>query len=217
MRLRIGKGPLETVSTWPFRQGRLTKLSLVETGVDLLLRQIGQGAFATVYEDVEVPDRVWITIQSGTRKTDPSKEIVARILQATHNPYLPYLREVGQTFDETVYVAPKLQAPLRKDNVTPTGWKEATVLAALLKEARMSVVVEPAYNRGTRVRERFMVLAERSPALSPLLVEALSLLHDAAYDYGYNFYFEFPKRNLASDTNGHLVLLDVLFDQDRLG
>lgn len=219
LRLSVGRGPLETVSTWPFRQVRLTQLRIeVGDGVEVLLRHLGEGSFATAYEDVGVPDRVWITLPFGTRQADPGKEIVLQLLEKMDNPYLPYLREVGRTDEVRVFLAPKLRAPLRKDQCTRWAWKEARALQACARRALLDVSGEYWMGRGTKMRERFMVCAESDPVIgaSPCLLEALRELHGEAYNHGSNIYFEFPVRNLASDKDGNLVLLDVLYDQDRL-
>lgn len=194
----------------------------VGEGVEVLLRPFGRGSFATVYEDVAVPDRVWITLPFGTKEEDPGKLILLTLLEKLDNPYLPYLREVGRTPDHRVFVAPKVRAPLRKAECTKRAWAEARALQACAKGAFLAIrrrnEIDWAFDRGTRMREAFMACAEADPviAASPHLLEALQDLHGEAYNHGSNLFFEFPLRNLASTKDGHLVLLDVLFDQDRL-
>jgi hypothetical protein len=50
----------------------------------------------------------------------------------------------------------------------------------------------------------------------PLVLEALRILIDTAANYGSDYVFEFSPRNLATDDAGNLVLLDVLYDRERL-
>jgi hypothetical protein len=57
--------------------------------------------------------------------------------------------------------------------------------------------------------------AERS-GVSPSTLDALRVLVDTASNYGSSFVFEFAARNLASDEAGNMVLLDPLYDQEKL-
>jgi hypothetical protein len=48
------------------------------------------------------------------------------------------------------------------------------------------------------------------------VLDALRVLIDTAANYGAEYVFEFSPRNLATDEAGNLVLLDVLYDRERL-
>jgi hypothetical protein len=70
-------------------------------------------------------------------------------------------------------------------------------------------------HRGYEVNEATVACAERS-GVSPSTLDALRILVDTASNYGSSFVFEFAPRNLASDEAGNMVLLDPLFDQEKL-
>ena len=93
-------------------RGVLTDL---DSGDTAPLRQIGKGAFATVYEVVGKPDRVVAIVPDC--KQDFSKELLARIWEDERgNPHIPYVRRLGSLPDSEAFVMPRYQVPLRAAN-----------------------------------------------------------------------------------------------------
>ena len=70
-------------------------------------------------------------------------------------------------------------------------------------------------HRGYEVNEATVACAERS-GVSPSTLDALRILVDTASNYGSSFVFEFSPRNLATDEAGNFILLDPLFDREKL-
>ena len=54
----------------------------------------------------------------------------------------------------------------------------------------------------------------KNKGISPAVAEALESVMSTAANYGSDYAFEFAPRNLATDDQGNLVLLDVVFSLD---
>ena len=131
------------------------------------------------------------------------------------NPHLPQVEKVGETPGQSVYAMPLYRAPLRKAD-SPSGWTEYLTLKACHDE------VYEGWNphrktgkRGYQINEETYVCAANA-GVSASTLEALRILIDTAANYGDEVVFEFAPRNLATDDSGTLVLLDPLFDREKL-
>lgn len=177
------------------------------------IKKLGAGAFATAYVTTEMtPPVVYVFTPDDVY----DKELLAMARDAEpQNPHLPKVEKVGETRDQFIYAMPLYRTPLRKAD-SPSGWKDY----AILKTCR-----EDAYEhwdprrlvgkRGYQINEETVTCAEAT-GVSPSTLEALRILVDTAANYSDDYVFEFSPRNLATDEAGTLVLLDPLFDREKL-
>ena len=174
------------------------------------LKKLGKGAFATAYIVDALPLVLAEVRDIGGSQMDYSKTILAEILRTDYtSPHLPHISYVGVTLNATLFAMPRYTVPLRAAH--KIAWAQAKTLRVCLAEAN---------NRSHKLhgyasREMTLQCAAEAP-LPRSLLEALTTLSDAADNYGSQYRFEFPARNLGVDAEGNLVLLDVLYDPDAL-
>ena len=177
------------------------------------IKKLGAGAFATAYVTTEAtPPVVYVFTPDDVY----DKELLAMARDAEpQNPHLPKVEKVGETRDQSIYAMPLYRTPLRKAD-SASGWQDY----AILKHCREDAYEHWDARRGTgkrgyRINEETVACAERT-GVSPSTLEALRILVDTAANYSDEYVFEFSPRNLATDDAGNLVLLDPLFDREKL-
>jgi hypothetical protein len=172
------------------------------------VKKLGAGAFSTAYVTTEATPPV---VYVFTPEDVYDKELLAMARDAEpENPHLPKVEKVGETRDQFIYAMPLYRTPFRKAD-SPSGWKDYTILKKCLDDAHWG----PVGKRGYRINEETVACAERT-GVSPSTLEALRILVDTAANYSDEYVFEFSPRNLATDDAGSLVLLDPLFDREKL-
>jgi len=186
------------------------------------VKKLGAGAFATAYVTTDMtPPVVYVFTPDDVY----DKELLGMAWGVEpQNPHLPKVERVGETRDQFIYAMPLYRAPLRKGD-SPEGWRDYLVLKKCHEESwedarrtartRSGVMLPDMTHRGYEINEATVACAERS-GVGASTLDALRVLVDAASNYGSSFVFEFTPRNLASDEAGNMVLLDPLFDQERL-
>jgi DNA repair protein RadC len=197
---------------------RISRGVLYSPEGNIRVKQIGKGAFTTAYVEVDAPTpRVFLVASDEV----VDKELLAAAHdEAPQNPHLPRVEKFGYTSDDqTVYVMPLYRAPLRKAD-SPEGWRDFSLLKKCREQAWSEVSksargLGAMTHRGYDVNEATLACAEAS-GVRPAVLEALRALVDTASNYGASQVFEFAARNLATDAEGNLVLLDPLFDMERL-
>ena len=192
---------------------RLSRAVLQTPDGPIKVRQIGKGAFsvALVEENVASGERPRVFLLSSDDVYD--KELLAMAHDvAPANPHLPEVERFGYTQDKAVFVMPLYRAPLRKTD-SPEGWRDYL----MLKKCRDKIYGPSvgARKSGYEVNEDVYACAEAA-GVRPSVLDALRVLIDTAANYGAEYVFEFSPRNLATDEAGNLVLLDVLYDRERL-
>jgi hypothetical protein len=210
---------------------RISRGVLYSPEGNIRVKQIGKGSFTTAYVEVDAPTP-GNRAQTAESRAQPrvflvaSDEVVDKeLLAAAHdeaprNPHLPRVEKFGYTSDDqTVYVMPLYRAPLRKAD-SPEGWRDFSILKKCREQAWSEVSksargLGAMTHRGYDVNEATLACAEAS-GVRPAVLEALRALVDTASNYGASQVFEFAARNLATDAEGNLVLLDPLFDMERL-
>ena len=183
-------------------------------------KQIGKGLFTKAYLGND--DMVYLVIMDDT---DNSKELLAWMyMNQGEMPFIPVVKRMGYVdirgFPYTVYQSPLYKAPLRKKD-SP---EEFAIMKAL-QDAKLDAQLEMPSDeygrcdRGHDFLRRLISAAERRGAPKGVsksyfsgVLTALRLLSHYVADYGGELYPEFPARNLATDGNGYLILLDVLFN-----
>lgn len=177
------------------------------------IKKLGAGAFATAYVTIEMTPPV---VYVFTPEDVFDKELLAMARDAEpQNPHLPKVEKVGETRDQFIYAMPLYRTPLKKAD-SASGWKDYTIL----KKCREDAYAHWDARRGTgkrgyRINEETVACAEDA-GVSPSTLEALRILVDTAANYSDDYVFEFSPRNLATDDAGTLVLLDPLYDREKL-
>lgn len=177
------------------------------------VKKLGAGAFATAYVTVDArPPVVYVLTPDDVY----DKELLAMARDAMpNNPHLPKVERVGEMRDQFVYRMPLYRTPLKKAD-SPTGWKDYTVLKKCREDAYEHWDARRgAGKRGYQINEQTYDCAERS-GVSPSTLEAIRILIDTAANYGDEVVFEFAPRNLGTDDAGTFVLLDPMFDREKL-
>jgi hypothetical protein len=187
----------------------------IGTNKPLKIKKIGQGMFAKAYATTGKRPRVFLEIPDDAG--DYSKEILSEVSADTRSKYLPKTKKIGYTNTADVFEQPLYKAPLRKAD-SAKAWKEYRTLEKCWNEALRKVQrgrgrewIYEGYNLQNLVRE-----CAKANQLSPALIRALELITDASANYGSTYSFEFSPRNLATDSKGNLILLDVLFDLETV-
>lgn len=177
------------------------------------VKKLGAGAFATAYVTVEAsPPVVYVVTPDDVY----DKELLAMAREAEpSNPHLPKVERVGEMRDQFVYRMPLYRTPLKKAD-SPTGWKDYTVLKKCREDAYEHWDARRrSGKRGYQINEQTYDCAERS-GVSPSTLEAIRILIDTAANYGDEVVFEFSPRNLGTDDAGTFVLLDPMYDREKL-
>ena len=165
------------------------------------LRRLGKGAFSIAMAAKNLDGKEYALLFSRDGVAD--KEIMSMVSeQHPDNPHIPSVRRFGSTAERTVWAMPLYRSPLRRAFAT-RGWDD---YLKLKKCASIS-------SGGTGYeKNRVMIDCARAAGVSGPVVEAIEAITDWAANYSQSYRFEFSPRNLATDSSGNLVLLDVLFD-----
>lgn len=193
--------------------GRVQTLQVDGRAVDV--QQIGKGTFAVAYKVVG-KDEV-IVIVDEAKSGDYAKSILAEANYEDHgNPHLPRVERLGEdSRGRSAFRMPLYRAPLKKAD-SARAWDQYKALKECW-EAALADVRRSTRNLtydGYRIMDAVVECADQY--VDGDLVEALEALRDGASNYGSDWTFEFSPRNLATDSKGNLVLLDVLFSMEAM-
>lgn len=169
------------------------------------LRRLGKGSFSIAMAAKNLDGKEYALLFSRDGVAD--KEIMSMVSeQHPDNPHIPSVRRFGSTAERTVWAMPLYRSPLRRAFAT-RGWDD---YLKLKKCASIS-------SGGTGYeKNKVMIDCARAAGVSGPVVEAIEAITDWAANYSQSYRFEFSPRNLATDSSGNLVLLDVLFDPNNL-
>lgn len=168
---------------------------------------LGKGAFAKCYKSEE-DGLVYSFVASGQNESDYSKQAIAEFTDQ-NNPYIPKIEQLGE-FDDNggiLYRMPFYQ-PLTKQS----GWAWSEF--QLLKQAINCLYPDKTY--GYDRNSAIIEYLRQKGQVSSDLVSALEDINTACSNYSLDYLFEFCQRNLKVDDNGHLILLDCIFNRDAL-
>jgi hypothetical protein len=195
---------------------------LITPDEKIRIREIGRGLFSRAYIEefpaTESP-RVFLRTDSDA---DDKELLVAAKRRHPRNPHLPSTKFVGYGEDSRFYVMPYYNAPLRK-SASPVAWEQYQIMKACFKERspwahppEPIMSLKDAFSRppgpdGIEINEKVYKCAKKNRLAAPVL-EALGALIDAARDIAPDYTLEFYPRNLATDDEGNIVLLDVMFN-----
>ena len=192
-------------------EARIAKGMLYRPGQrPLAVSRLGKGMFTRAWKGAD--GKVYLDVDDDADE----KEILANISQETRSKHLPRVESLGFTERGRLYRMPLYASPLRAYVDTPKGesttaWRQYRVIKACWDEAYRENW-RSVYD-GYKVKSAVVACARRKK-LPAALVRALELLAEGSDDYGSSYTFEFSPRNLATDRNGNLILLDVLFDAE---
>lgn len=173
---------------------------------EVKIKKIGQGMFATVYRDLSNSDRVFAFVSEGAYE----KEILSDAHRSLpKNPHIPAVERFGTLMDgRMVYAMPFYAAPYRKGNAKPADHEAFN---------KIKKCVSSLYSRHRQTPYELMsrkVECIEEAGVPASILEAISELRDASSNYGDTFDMEFSPRNVATDADGNLILLDLLYDRD---
>lgn len=181
-------------------------------------KRIGKGEFCTAWRSIDTPQNVYLICKEG----DNVKEVLKQIQDTPHIPMMQYVDSyyhcgIDYTIWKTEY-SEKLTAK-HKD-----AWKIAKILRETWDNTPWTKPY-PFYGSTRSERQewldlwhdrvrRFIDTIEQDDRIPATIHSALACVYSWACAYGPNFLFEFPNRNLGIDSNGNLVLRDILFFRD---
>jgi len=171
----------------------------------LPVKKIGKGMFADVYREETGRRRVFVFADDDVY----DKEILCMAHNdLPHNPHIPATEKFGSTRDKQVYVMQFYNAPLRKGNTKPADWGAYLDVKGCVDRSSRG---HPGYTRNQEISECI-----KGQFVRESLVEAFESLVYWAANYDESYAIEFSPRNLASDSAGNLVLLDILYNQEAV-
>lgn len=186
-------------------------------GQKLELSYLGKGQFTECWLDESTGD-VW------QWSTDVVKECIEAWADQD-NIHVPKQERVDWSDDDRLLFKAKFYHPLTAKN--KTAWRQFRILEAARQEAQEQLFKENNVgfysrmsprqfwtSRGYDVAQRTINLVRDK--LPQELIEGLESIYDAAINAGSGVTFEFPKRNLAVDDRGNLILLDIAFNTDKI-
>lgn len=175
------------------------------------LRRLGKGSFSIAMAAKNLDGKEYALLFSRDEVAD--KEIMSMVSeQHPDNPHIPSVRRFGSTrgfgsrAERTVWAMPLYRSPLRRAFATQ-GWDDYLKLKKCASISTGGTGYE---------KNRVMIDCARAAGVSGPVVEAIEAITDWAANYSQSYRFEFSPRNLATDSSGNLVLLDVLFDPNNL-
>ena len=197
---------------WSLSRGRLVS----PDGKEKSVKRVGKGTFATVYQVegdtkrvvIEVPDDIY------------DKEILAEVYrqqEGRKNPHLPAIEYAGTTRTGRLYLMDRYKMPLRKANTK--NWKDYQALRACWEEALRNVQGRHNYRAFMYSGHEILnetVECSKKHKVKKSIRDALGELRDWSANYGSSYTFEISPRNVGTDAKGNLVLVDVLFDMNKL-
>jgi len=167
--------------------------------------KIGKGAFSTAYRNEDVV-RVVVKWRKGRKQMDYAKQALAFF--AGTGKHIPQIERLDFGDDWEVYELPFYQR-LTKDFAT--AWKQFQTLRKLWQKNQVCFQ----QSRYARI-EKFLEMVKESN-LPASLVEDLESIIIAFSTFGEDaFLLEFSARNLAVDSDGNLILLDIGFNPAAL-
>jgi hypothetical protein len=172
---------------------------------------IGKGQFSRAYKAID-SDQVYIlTKTNDDSANDNTKEIYTHI----ESPHVPYMN----TIDTEVYVPrigycnlyeSRFYGKLTAANTA--AWRDYQALRKAWNHTmKESYALLRTVDMWHAVCENFIRYLEEHAIVSDEIIRALDLIHTWSSAYGSSFLFEFSPRNLKVDSNGNLILLDIVF------
>lgn len=176
------------------------------------LVRIARGSFATAYLELGGTRVFCVTDHPGH-----GKEILAHAAERCVSPHLPRVERWGELPPRgplrarEVWVMPYYRPLICEES--PAAWAQLNALrkCATDTDNLLGDDIGALHNYQTLFYARVHLSSE------PALLAALEVLVEEAALASEDYVFEFSPRNVAVDDEGHLVLLDVLYDEAQFG
>lgn len=182
------------------------------SGTKVMARYMGSGRFTTVY-------RVGSDVLLYTFYNDFSKSILAHAYRehGKDNPHLPQISRIGQLRYEgrevNVYQAKYYNKVIRK-RLSPTNAKIVNILQDAHDDA--CHLYPNNIVRNYKGHDFNQVILD-AKGLPTSMRRALEYLAQVSLDWGDHYIFDnFHIRNMGLDTRSRLVLIDPMFDMDKV-
>ena len=176
------------------------------------LRQIGRGMFSTIYQRIDPGDEhgmVYAVVMRGVWDKHIAAEAHGYL---PDNPHLPAVETLGALVDgRSVHRMPFYRTPYRSRDAKPEDARAFKIIQACADEVR-AVRGQTGFDTMNRV----ISCIEERGGVPPDLLEAIEVLAAIAPEHAKAYDMEFTPRNAATDYEGNLVLLDLLFDRNAL-
>ena len=178
---------------------------------------LGQGKFTRAYR-IENSDIVYLFTRTDNAisANNCTKEIYTWLQGYTHIPYMQrvdtekYIHSLHGNYN--IYESRFYQ---QLTTAYPIAWEQAKVLRAVytkhltLHEEKYNYNFHAIINNAYQIAENMAYELEQ--LIDPVLYDAIYQLIVWSSNYGQNFFMEFNRRNLKIDSDGNLILLDVVY------
>lgn len=186
---------------------------------------LSRGTFtiATMDED----NNVYLLVDEDDKCGEMTKSFLAFLNREDgEQPYIPVVEEIGwykkPRSDKylRVYKSPLYSSPFRKSD-SPKGWEMYKVLKTVIDDAKTHTYNKNRSIWGVNSRHRTISALEALNEEPPkgvdgdtwkAFVETVIHMIRQSMNWGAEWMMEISPRNLATDGNGQLILLDIFFD-----
>ena len=167
--------------------------------------------FATAYRSIDDPNIVFILTPDG----DNAKEILAMCHDYAH---IPVMHNIGEYTDRygheyTIWQTEYSETISKKHGDLFNIYKALVQIENKAKEGIIWYKFDWSY--AYRVSEYIVDLAKEDSRIPESVAESLERISTWASAYGGNYMFEFKRSAIAVDSNGAIVLRDVVFFVDQ--
>jgi len=167
-------------------------------------KKIGKGAFTTAY-------RKGNTVYAVSR--DSAKECIALVCKGRHIPRI----EILEYNKHSLYKMPFYKKCTKKD--TPEAWEQYRQISKMFDE--WNELTGMPFLRGTakvvhRNVSKFNTFVHSHKTIKLSLRKAVVQMVENYFNYVNKVHLEISPRNIAVNSRGSLVLLDIMFDASSL-
>ena len=168
-------------------------------GEELKADYLGKGRYSTAYRS---GDSVYLI----TDPKDYSKEIASSFKVMAHLPECNFLGFVGE---RRLYRMPYYERLTKREY--PRAWRQFISIRDLVNRLNPDYIMQ-GYPNGYGL----IIAVSESPDIHPEMALAVEEMARIACNYGASWPLEVAKRNVGVDALGNLVLMDCLFDVEKI-
>ena len=183
-------------------------------------RYLDSGQFSIVFRDDQ---GVLIAIDETSLCGEKTKAFLAWMnREFGEQPFIPYVQRIGYTFSGgkwyTLYRSPFYKVPLEQRGV---AWKMYKAFREMLDEAVTTTATFKTEQWSIESRNMMLDLLSQSRQKAPkdvdeatwgAFIDMASLLISESLKWDNGWIMEAPPRNVGTDGNGQLILLDIFYD-----
>ena len=197
---------------------------------DIPVNVMSKGTFTTATRDED--NNVYLLIDEDGPCGEMTKSFLAFLNQQYgEQPYVPVVEEIGwykkpRTANKylRVYKSPLYKSPFRKAD-SPKGWEMYKVLKEVIDDSKQHTFNSKRSAWGVGSRNRTISALEALDEEPPkgvdedtwkAFIQTVTDMIRESMNWGAEWMMEISPRNLATDGNGQLILLDIFFDSRAL-